>query len=198
MAPLSDITGVVLAGGQSTRFGRNKALVEWQGQFLIQHVINALTAVFDECFLVTSTADTAASYAFLNLPIVSDRHKNQGPRAGIDAALHQCRTPWIFAVACDMPTLSPELITFLCGLAGKGADAVIPWPASGPEPLCGLYHKNTRQEIAGQLQANKGRLKDLLEKLAVRKVIEEEMASLAGFARLFANVNRETDLGRLS
>lgn len=195
MASLSDITGVVLAGGQSTRFGRNKALVKWQGQFLIQHVINALTAVLDECFLVTNTP---ATYAFLDLPMIADRYKNQGPLAGIDAALHHCRTPWIFAVACDMPALSPELITFLCGLAGKGADAVIPWPATGPEPLCGLYHENARHTIAGQLQASKGRLKDLLDKLAVRRVLEEEMPALAGSARLLANVNRETDLEKLS
>ncbi len=195
MAPLSDITGVVLAGGQSTRFGRNKALVKWQGQFLIQHVINALTAVLDECFLVTNKP---ATYAFLDLPMIADRYKNQGPLAGIDAALNHCRTPWIFAVACDMPKLSPELITFLCGLAGKGADAVIPWPATGPEPLCGLYHKNACHKIAGQLQASKGRLKDLLDKLAVRRVIEEEMPALVGSARLLANVNWETDLERLS
>ena len=195
MAPVSDITGVVLAGGQSTRFGRNKALVPWQGQFLIQHVINALTAIFDECFLVTNTPATSA---FLDLPMIADRHKNQGPLAGIDAALHGCRTPWIFVVACDMPTLSPELITFLCTLTESGTDAVIPWPATGPEPLCALYHKNARQKIAAQLQENNGRLKDLLKKLAVRRVIAAEIPADAGSARPFANVNREEDLDRLA
>lgn len=194
MAPLKDITGVVLAGGKSTRFGRNKALVEWQGKFLIQHVINAMTTVFDECFLVTNTPKT---YSFLGLPMIADRCKNQGPLAGIDAALHHCRTPWIFAVACDMPMLSPELITFLCDLAGKGEDAVIPCPTTGPEPLCGLYHKNARPKIAGRLQINEGRLKDLLQELTVRRVLEEEMAALTDSARLFANVNRETDLDML-
>ena len=137
MVPLSDITGVVLAGGRSTRFGRNKALVLWQGQFLIQHVINALASVFDECLLVTNTPEI---YTFLNLPMTIDLYNNLGPLAGLDAALHHCRTPWIFTSACDMPTLSPKLITFLCSLAENGADAVIPWPANGPEPLCGLYH----------------------------------------------------------
>ena len=195
MGPISDITGVVLAGGQSNRFGRNKALVQWQGQFLIQHVINAMSTVFDECFLVTNTPET---YAFLDLPMIADRQKNQGPLAGIDAALQGCRTPWIFVVACDMPMLSPVLITFLCTLTESGTDAVIPWPETGPEPLCALYHKNARQKIAAQLQANNGRLKDLLMKLAVRRVIAEEIPVHVGSARPFANVNREEDLDRLA
>ena len=97
-----------------------------------------------------------------------------------------------------MPTLSPELIRFLCSLAESDFDAVIPWPASGPQPLCGLYHQNTRARIAGQLAAKKGRLRDLLQNLAVRRVIEEEIRALAGTARLFANVNREEDLTGLA
>lgn len=195
MVPLSDITGVVLAGGRSTRFGRNKALVGWQGQFLIQHVINALASVFDECLLVTNTPEI---YTFLNLPMTTDRHKNLGPLAGLDAALHHCLTPWIFTAACDMPTLSPGLITFLSSLAEDDADAVIPWPASGPEPLCGLYHQNACAKIAKQLQEKNGRLKDLLRDLAVRRVTEEEIRTFADTASLFANVNREVDLSGLA
>jgi len=194
MGPIKDITGFVLAGGQSRRFGSNKALALWRGKFLIQHVRDTLASVFDDCLLVTNTPE---QYTFLNMPMIKDRYHNMGPLAGIHAALYHTGKPWIFIVGCDMPAITPDLITFLCGLAKEEFDAVIPLLEKGAEPLCGLYQKTALEKIELQLKNRQRKVTDLLKKLSVREVQEEEFQMVPGGTQLFSNVNREQDLGRL-
>jgi molybdopterin-guanine dinucleotide biosynthesis protein A len=194
MEPIQDITGVVLAGGQSSRFGSNKALALWRGKFLIQHVRDTLAAVFSNLLLV---ANTPEQFTFLNMETTSDRYQNMGPLAGIHAALCHTGKPWIFVIGCDMPAVTPDVVTFLCGFAKETHEAVIPWPTSGPEPLCGLYHKTARATIELQLENKRNQLKELLEILSVRKVTGEELLSVMGSLQHFSNVNRKQDLDTL-
>ena len=116
MDPLSDITGVILAGGKSSRFGSNKALAIVDGKPLIQHVADLISSLFAECLLVTNTP---AEYEFLSLPMTHDRYRDSGPLAGIHAALLKIRTPRAFVVACDMPNLSQELINIFATLMNR-------------------------------------------------------------------------------
>ena len=194
MEPIQGITGVILAGGQSSRFGSNKALALWRGKFLIQHAREALSSVFTDCLLVTNIP---GQYVFLNMPIISDRYQNMGPLAGIHAALHHSSKPWIFVIGCDMPAVTPELITFLCGLAKEEFEAVIPWPKTGAEPLCGLYHKTALAKIEKQLENKKGQITELLRKLYVRKVKEAEFQAITDGSKVFSNVNLGQDLDNL-
>jgi len=194
MEPIQGITGVVLAGGKSSRFGRNKALALWRGKFLIQHVKDNLVAVFSDCLLVTNTPE---QFDFLNIPMVCDRYQNMGPLAGIHAALHHTENPWIFVIGCDMPAVTPDFITFLCGISREGYEAVLPWLEKGAEPLCGLYHKTVIDKIGLQLQKKRAQVQELLEKLSVRKVTVEELQEVDGSLQVFSNVNREQDLESL-
>jgi molybdopterin-guanine dinucleotide biosynthesis protein A len=194
MEPKQDITGVLLAGGRSSRFGSNKALALWRGKFLIQHARETLFSVFPDCLLVTNSPE---QYVFLNMPMIKDRYQDMGPLAGIHAALHHSGKPWIFVIGCDMPAVTPELITFLCGLAKEEFEAVIPWPKTGAEPLCGLYHKTALAKIELQLKNKKGQITELLQKLCVRKVKEEEFQIITGGSQAFFNVNRGQDLDNL-
>ncbi len=189
------VTGVLLAGGRSSRFGSNKALALWRGKFLIQHVREALYSVFTDCLLVTNSPE---EYVFLNMPMISDRYQNMGPLAGIHAALHHSSKPWIFVVGCDMPAVTPEIITFLCGLAKEEYEAVIPWPKTGAEPLCGLYHKTALAKIEKQLGGKKGQITKLLHKLYLRKVKEAEFQIITDGSKVFSNVNLGQDLDNLA
>ena len=191
MEPIVDITGVILAGGRSSRFGANKALALLHGKPLIQHVAETLAGVFSDCLLVTNTPE---DYRFLNLPMTGDRYRDMGPLAGIHAALCHVATQWIFVVGCDMPAVTPGLIGFLCSFRGTSYDAVIPWPDSGPEPLCGLYHHNTLSMIDRFIADGKSRVKELLENLDVRKISEAELLRVANGLAAFSNVNRPEDL----
>jgi molybdenum cofactor guanylyltransferase len=191
MAALDQITGVVLAGGRSSRFGSNKATALWHGKSLIQHVCDTLASVFDDMLLSTNTPDL---YTFLQIPAVMDQFQNMGPLAGIQAALAESSRPWIFVAGCDMPAITPDLIICLCGYVKNDFEAVIPWLKRGPEPLCGLYHKTALAKIDAQLADKKATVKELVAQLAVRKVTEKELLAVSGGLRVFSNINRIGDL----
>jgi molybdopterin-guanine dinucleotide biosynthesis protein A len=195
MDPLLDITGVILAGGKSSRFGSNKALALLHGKPLIQHVADTVAAIFHDCLLVTNSPE---QYDFLNIPMIMDRYQEMGPLAGIHAALRHTGKSWIFVVGCDMPSVTSELIALLCSRVQEDYEAVIPWLETGAEPLCGLYHKSALAKIEQYLQGGKAQVKELLENLSVRKVKERELQTVTGSPQLFYNVNREQDLDGLS
>ena len=191
MNPLADITGVILAGGKSSRFGSNKALAMVDSKPLVQHVADLMSSLFPECLLVTNTP---AVYEFLSLPMTHDRYRNMGPLAGIHAALLQISTPRAFVVACDMPNLSRELILYLCNINEQEYDVIIPWLEKGQEPLFGIYHKKSLAVIDSHLQHKDCQIIRALEDLQVRRVSEQEILSITGDLSCFKNVNRPTDL----
>jgi len=191
MNPLSDITGVILAGGRSSRFGSNKALVMVDSKPLIQLVADLMSNLFPECLLVTNTP---AEYEFLSLPMTHDRYRGMGPLAGIHAALLQISTPRAFVVACDMPNLSPELIRYLCNINEQEYDVIIPWLEKGQEPLFGIYHKKALAVIDSYLQEKDCQIIRALADLQVRRVSEQEILSITGDLTCFKNINRPADL----
>ena len=196
MKRAEEITGVILAGGRSGRFGSDKAVALLHGKFLIQHVKDTLTGIFSNCLLITNTPE---QYAFLNLPSIRDRYQDMGPLAGIHAALLHTANPWIFVLGCDMPMVPRELVTYLCSLTEENEfQAVIPWPETGPEPLCGLYHKTAFETIELRLKNNQTQLRELVNKLSARKVTEEEIFSVTRGSDVFFNINFRQDLERLS
>ena len=95
---ISDCTAVIMAGGQSRRMGSDKATLRLGTQTLLQEVVDVVAPLF--AHLVVSVA---APRADLPWPQVCDQRPGLGPLAGLCAALAQSPTPWIFAVATDMP-----------------------------------------------------------------------------------------------
>ncbi|MDX1775751.1 MAG: molybdenum cofactor guanylyltransferase [Desulfobulbales bacterium] len=188
---MQNITGVILAGGRSSRFGSNKALAEVDGKPLIQHVVAKMAGLFAECLLVTNTPE---EYRFLSLPMTGDRYRESGPLAGIHAALLQIKTESAFVVACDMPNLSPDLIRYICSINGQEYDVIIPWLESGQEPLFGLYRKTSLATIDSCLQQKDCQIIKALDDLRVRRVRETEILSIAGDLSCFRNINRPEDL----
>jgi len=188
---MHNVTGVILAGGRSSRFGSNKALALVDGKPLIQRIADLLATLFPECLLVTNTP---AEYEFLSLPVTHDRYQGYGPLAGIHAALLQISTPRAFVVACDMPNLSPELIKYLCSINDQEYDVIIPWLARGQEPLFGVYHKRSLAVITSHLQQKDCQIIRALEDLQVRRVREPEILAITGDLACFKNINRPADL----
>jgi hypothetical protein len=105
--PIQNITGVILAGGRSSRFGSNKALAMVDGKPLIRHVADLMSSLFAECLLVTNTP---VEYRFLSLPMTSDHYRDSGPLAGIHAALLQINTDRAFVVGFTIKTHWQSLI----------------------------------------------------------------------------------------
>lgn len=110
-----ELSGGILAGGRSNRFGSNKALFAPDGERLIERAVRLLRP-FCAQVLVSASHANADDYRFLGLDIVEDLHADCGPLGGLEALLTLCATPWMFILACDMPYVSSDALLTMAGL----------------------------------------------------------------------------------
>ena len=104
-----ELSGGILAGGHSSRFGSNKALFSPDGETLIERAAGLLRPLWTQVFVSASHAN-ASAYRFLGLDIVEDLHADCGPLGGLEALLTQCTTPWMLVLTCDMPYIYREAL----------------------------------------------------------------------------------------
>lgn len=107
--PLFDVTGGILAGGHSSRFGSNKALFSPDGETLIERAAGLLRPLCRQV-LVSASHANAGAYTFLDLNIVEDLHSDCGPLGGLEAMLNRCTSPWLLVLTCDMPYVNSEAL----------------------------------------------------------------------------------------
>lgn len=179
------ITGAILAGGQSTRMGSDKALLELHGQRMLERVYRTMASLFNSTLLVTNQPER---YSFLPCPALPDRFVGAGSLAGIHAALTHATTELVFVVACDMPLLSPEVIRYLCSLS-EGYEIVVPESSCGLEPLHALYRRSCLPEMEAMLTGSRKRIIELYDLKKTRRVPWHEIAPLPGADRTFLNLN---------
>ncbi|MFN7925522.1 MAG: molybdenum cofactor guanylyltransferase [Bryobacteraceae bacterium] len=164
MADALRTAGFVLAGGRSSRMGRDKALLDAGGRTLLERVA---AAVREAAGSVTVIAPPER-YRHLGLPIIADARPGEGPLAGIEAALDASEAEWNLIVACDMPNLEPEvlgrLLEFACASA---ADCVAGLSERGPEPLLAAYHRRALPAVRAALDAGERRVTSALDALQV-------------------------------
>ena len=179
------MTGVILAGGPSSRMGGNKALLPCRGGLFIETIHRQLAGIFPDLLLVTNTPD---QYPFIPCPTVADLVPGAGPLAGIHAALRQSTHEHIFVVACDMPCLNAGLIRHLASLA-TGHDVVIPYGEKGGEALHAIYGKGALPAIAAALTAGQRRIISFFDQVRVRRVEWDEIARFDPAGTAFLNIN---------
>jgi molybdopterin-guanine dinucleotide biosynthesis protein A len=186
----ADFTGVLLAGGKSSRFGSNKALTKLAGRAMIEHPAKILTELFKNRLLITNSP---AEYTFLGWPVVGDIYPDSGPLAGIHAALKSVTSPLIFVAGCDMPFLNKTLISYLCSLV-EGYDVVIPRTAKSLEPLHAIYRRSIVKVIEKSLARGNRKIHQVFSELKTREVSEAEMLAVTGDLISFRNINTPEDL----
>ena len=171
---------LLLAGGDSRRMGRPKALLPVDGRTLVEHVAARLENEFAE-FLVSANEDIPMPPALAaRARVVHDLHLNAGPLAGIEAGLAAAGQPVLVAVACDMPFVTPDLVRRLVAACG-GRDAAVPVAGGRAEPACAAYSRSTAGQIAAALAQGRRRARDVLEELDVAWMLDvdpEELRSI--------------------
>ncbi len=177
----------MLVGGRSRRQGRNKALEQFGGKSLIQHVIDSVSQVDDDILVV------AASKSHLpkldpRIRIVNDRYPVGGVLVGILTGLKASKSQYSLAVSCDMPFLNIDLIQYLTSLS-RGFDAVIPRIGKMIEPLHAVYSRNCIDPIQAQIELGNLKISDVLDKSIVRYIERDDPQHLS-----FININSEEDL----
>ena len=185
-----NVAGFVLAGGKSSRMGRDKALLEIDGVTLIVRAVKLVQSMVDEPTVIASRA----GYESLGLRMVGDDFPGYGPLAGIATALRISQKRWNLVVACDLPYLTKAWLEYLIERALKSeADAVVPMNVRGPEPLCAMYHKNAEKRIRTGVEGGIRKVTDSFANLGVEHVEPDEWKAFASGGLLFKNVNSPAD-----
>lgn len=186
------VTGVIQAGGKSTRMGgHSKALIELGGKRIIERIVESLSALLPDLLIVTNTPEL---YAFLGLSMVPDVFPEHGSLGGIYSGLRAAKGD-AFTVACDMPFLHPEVIRLVVSRAGT-ADVVIPKVGDQYETMHALYGKACLPHMETLLAAKRFKIVGFFEKVRVCEISEAEVARYRDPAICFMNVNTPEELAR--
>ncbi|WP_026581934.1 molybdenum cofactor guanylyltransferase [Bacillus sp. J33] len=165
------VTGIILAGGQSSRMGENKALLNIDGKTVIERIADRLAAITSETIVI---ANSKEEYQFLGLPIVSDQWKEKGPLAGIQSGLSASKTQRNLIVACDMPFISAELGKILLEELDSH-QAAVPEIAGRLHPLFAAYRKDANEAAERALKEDKLRIRDFLNDIDTSFLKSEEL-----------------------
>lgn len=190
---IDDCTGLILAGGESRRMGRDKASLEFGGQTLLQRAIDLLQSVFPQVLVSVRRprGDVAA-------PQVLDEIPGAGPLAGLCTGLARSGTPWVFAMAADMPFLRSEVIRALAGRR-DGFEAVVPVVQGHPQPLAAYYAATALPALRAVLGGpGKRSLRAVLEQLNVVFVHEEQLLGADPARQSFIDLDTPADLATLA
>ena len=179
----TEVTGLILAGGGSRRFGRDKALAERDGVPFVASVFGALSA--HAASVLVSTGPTPRAYP-VDARIVLDPVPDGGPLAGLAAGLAACETPWMLAAAIDLPLLTADALRPLLKAVPEAVDVAVALDADGRrQPTVALWRVATGAPVVAEhLSAGRLALHALLDRLTVREV------PVGGLR----NVNRPSDL----
>jgi molybdenum cofactor guanylyltransferase len=182
---------IILAGGDSKRLGRPKALLDFCGTSLIKIMVESLNRVFDQITLVT---DRPELYPGLPVLMTSDLIKDEvkSPLRGIHAGLSISPLPYQFVVACDMPFINTELISYMARFAAD-YDAVVPRVDNHFQPLHAFYSRSCIDIISRQIAGGLYKVIDFYDNLKIRFIDSAEIKRFDPEEISFTNINTWPD-----
>jgi molybdenum cofactor guanylyltransferase len=186
------MTGIVLIGGRSSRFGTDKVVASFKGKNLVDHVVDVITPLFDEVILIGNRRPELHPHR-----VVEDIYPGCGPLGGIYTALTVAGTPRSFVFAADMPNLNRDLINYMIS-ESRDHDVVIPVWSKGREPLHAIYHQRVLPVVKDLLDRKELKIFNLLERVDTFRVPEETILTYTDPEMTFANINTIMDRDRLS
>ncbi|MFI5314843.1 MAG: molybdenum cofactor guanylyltransferase [Myxococcota bacterium] len=189
---LTHVEGAVLCGGASTRMGRDKATLPYEGVPLGRRVADALA----ECLARVRIVGKANQLPALGLEVIVDRHPTRAPLIGVAAALAACEASAVLVAACDLVHLDPRVVLALTALAPAdgAADVIAPLGPRGPEPLLAIYRPRLLLEIERRIARGELALRALLRDVATLFIPEADLRALDPSLRSLTNANFPEDL----
>lgn len=191
---MTALTVAILAGGKSSRMGQNKALLEIDGQSLIEHVIHTVNSLSpSELLIVTNTPQ---DYDYLEYRLVADTIRGQGAIGGIVSALHHSKTDAILIIACDMPFVQHDFLKLLIQKFAEGDyQAVIPTVEGYPQGVLAIYHRDCLPYFEFAIQHDQRKLQTIFSQLErVAYLDETQWQTVDPQGKSFMNINTPDDL----
>ena len=198
-AAAGSVTGIVLAGGRSTRFGRDKLREPYRGAPLLHHAVLALSQVCGEVLVTLAPHDVRPALpAGVPLLVQHDLVEGEGPLAALAAALPNVTSETVLLAAGDMPELSPPVLLELVRTLGEsGADGATLRDGDRVRPLpVALLVRRVRPVAAALVRDGERRLRTLLDALRIAAIDEVTWRSLDPDGRTLFDVDTPADLSR--
>lgn len=195
----TDITGIILAGGKSTRMGENKSFLKIDGITVIERVIKLMSSIFNDVILITNTPK---EYEFVDITMYKDIFEYKGPLAGIHSGLSNTTTEENFIISCDMPLINPEMINHVVNYKSNKLIR-IGRANNHAQTLFGMYSKNILSYLEKILDQNnrKSIKQNIFSVFRLLDKVDHEIIDLEaceGYTEhLFYNMNRPEDYEKI-
>jgi molybdopterin-guanine dinucleotide biosynthesis protein A len=177
-----DVTGFVLAGGKSSRMGRDKALLDWHGVTLLEHMMNLLRTVTDPVLVVGRDQ-------------LCDRLPGLGPLSGIATGLEHSATDANLFLAVDLPHLTEGFLKYLRSRLKNSTFPLLACKIGADYPLCLGIWRPMLPEIQKHLTAGQRSVRRLIETAAAEIISEAEIVTAGFDVGIFRNINTPEDYG---
>lgn len=182
------MTGIILMGGKSRRFGQDKVVARIGDKAMIEHVIEVISPLMDEIILVGPERP-----GLKGLRRVDDLIPGCGPMGGIYTGLKTAETTFSFVFAADMPAIHAGLVAHMQSLAAA-QDVIVPAWSGGLEPLHAIYNRRMLTLIEPLVRERKLRIDRVFDQVALEKVEEDVLRRFGDPRVLFANINTPQDM----
>ena len=190
---MGQVTGFVLAGGQSTRMGADKAFLAWEGGTLLAHAMQVLSDITPDVRIL-GARQKFEKYG----QVVEDEYANHGPLGGIHAALRAATSELNLILAVDMPLVETRFLQYLVQEAGKcGAAVTLPRAGGGWQPLCAVYRPSFAALVEPALLQNRNKIDALFAGTEVRILEEPELLTHGFSPGIFQNLNTPEEFLRI-
>jgi molybdenum cofactor guanylyltransferase len=181
------ITGIILAGGNSSRMGRDKGLVNFHQKPMVEYVISILEPLCSSILISTSNSD----YSRYGYPLVADDIEDLGPIGGLLSSIRRSETELNIILPCDMPLITDETIKSLINSNYIDRVTILKDEHNNIWPLCGIYPNSVIPAILRQIIKGCYSIKGLLDQVQWKAVFASNLKGQ------LANINDPADLLRL-
>lgn len=180
-----DLTGIILAGGKSSRMGRDKALLVHRGRTFIQSIVDALVPLVEEIIVVSDNP----THNIINTLRVNDNVKDSGPLSGLITGLAHSNTPFNLVISCDVPNLNTALLSQLVAASDEHTELVQFKINNKTTPLVAIYKTSCSSTLEAAFSQGERRLVKATQLLNSKTIPLEN-----SYEALLRNVNTVADL----
>ncbi|WP_430815051.1 molybdenum cofactor guanylyltransferase [Carboxylicivirga sp. RSCT41] len=174
---MMNISGIILAGGLSSRMGQDKGLLEYKGRALIEYSIDALKPLCTEIIISSNNPE----YEQYGLRVIADVHEKTGPIGGLYASICEAKTDDILVCPCDMPFITPDVFRKILDEKADSVAAIIKSSSDKLYPTLGYYNKSCLPLILQQIEHQNYKLQWLLKELKAKAISIADPKQLLNF-----------------
>lgn len=188
MIPIKDITGIILAGGKSSRMGSDKGLLAFNNSTFISHIIDAVKPLVAEVLIVSHNE----RYDAFGYKRIEDVIENSGPLAGLYSGLYHSKTKYNLVLSCDVPLINSEVLNKLFDAFEDNIDVIQIQSQNRTMPLIAIYKKECLSTCKTLLLQGEKRLRTAVAQLNTKTVVIDSELDL--YVR---NINTLKDLNEI-